>query len=98
MPMTRALLAGMVCPDPVTWTNDIQGMFTTVDAACMNTKGLDLTNYQAVKINAVSIYNYVENGDMPPPGTVGPNGQLEPAWSQAQLGTFACWIKQGCPQ
>jgi hypothetical protein len=35
--MDRKTLAQMNCPNPVTWTADIQGLFTTVDVDHMKT-------------------------------------------------------------
>jgi hypothetical protein len=84
--------ADMACPNAVTWTNDIKQMFTATDIAHMKTKGIDLSSYQDVMINAVPIYTQVSSGSMPPPGSG------EQPWSQAWVATFGCWIQQGCPQ
>ena len=59
-------------------------------------KGIDLSSYQDVMVNAVSIYSQVSSGGMPPPGTIGPDGQPEQPWSQDKVNTFGCWIQQGC--
>jgi hypothetical protein len=80
------------CPTSVTWTNDIKKMFTPVDIQHMKTKGIDLSSYQDVKINAVQIYSRVKSGSMPPPGSG------EQPWSDEWVNTFGCWIQQGCPQ
>jgi hypothetical protein len=88
----HAFFAAMTCPTAVTWTNDIQAMFTATDIAHMKTKGIDLSSYQDVMINAVSIYNRVSSGSMPPPGSG------EQPWSPAWVQMFGCWIQQGCPQ
>ena len=56
-------------PSAVTWTNDIKKMFTDLDIDHMKSKGIDLSDYQSVKINAVSIYTRVAQGSMPPPGS-----------------------------
>jgi hypothetical protein len=92
MTHNHAFFAAMNCPTNVTWTNDIQKMFTALDIAHMKTKGIDLSNYQSVMINAVPIYTQVSNGYMPPPGSG------EQAWPPDWINTFGCWIKQGCPQ
>jgi hypothetical protein len=80
------------CPKSVTWTSDIQKMFTPVDVQHMKTKGIDLGSYQDVMINAVQIYSRVKSGSMPPPGSG------EQPWSDEWVNTFGCWIQQGCPQ
>jgi len=90
--------AAMSCANKVTWTNDIQQMFTKVDIQHMQTKGIDLSSYQDVMVNAVSIYSQVSSGGMPPPGTIGPDGQPEQPWSQDKVNTFGCWIQQGTPK
>ncbi len=92
MAQHHAFFANMDCPNQVTWTNDIQKMFTATDIAHMKTKNIDLSSYQDVMVNAVPIYNQVSNGYMPPPGSG------EQPWSQEWVATFGCWIKQGCPQ
>jgi hypothetical protein len=93
--MDRDALAQMNCPDAVTWTADIQKLFTAVDVAHMKsvTQGaLDLSSYQSVKIWAVKIYSLVSTGAMPPAGSG------ENAWTPAMVTAFGCWIQQGCPQ
>ncbi|HWA61547.1 MAG TPA: hypothetical protein VG939_09230 [Caulobacteraceae bacterium] len=82
----------MSCPTSVTWTKDIKQMFTATDIAHMKTKGIDLSSYQDVMINAVQIYGRVSTGSMPPPGSG------EKPWSQAWVQTFGCWIQQNCPE
>ena len=89
--------AAMSCPKSVTWTNDIQQMFTSVTSH-MKLKGIDLSSYQAVMVNAVPIYTQVSNGWMPPPGTIGPDGKPEQPWSPDKVNTFGCWIQQGTPE
>jgi hypothetical protein len=92
MAFDHKFFAALSCPTPVTWTNDIQKMFTSTDISHMKSKGLDLSNYQQVMINAVPIYNQVASGSMPPPGSG------ENPWSQTWVNTFGCWIQQGCPE
>ena len=82
------------CPNQVTWTNDIQSMFTQLDIDSMKTMGnppIDLSSYDQVKTNAHPILGKVASGAMPCPQSG------EPQWSQDQVNTFACWIQQGCP-
>jgi hypothetical protein len=91
-PHNHAFFAALACPTNVTWTNNIQQMFTDTDIAHMKSKGIDLSSYNSVKINAVPIYTQVSSGSMPPPGS------NENPWSAEWVNTFGCWIQQGCPQ
>jgi hypothetical protein len=88
----RAFFAAMNCPNPVTWSNDIKQLFTAVDVAHMKKKGIDLSSYQDVMLNAAQIYARVANGSMPPPGSG------ESAWPKEWVDKFGCWIQQNCPQ
>lgn len=93
--MDRRTLAQLNCPGPVTWTNDIQKLFTPMDVAHMKgvTGGaLDLSSYSSTKVWASKIYQLVSTGAMPPPGS----GENE--WTAPMVNTFGCWIQQGCPQ
>lgn len=92
---THEFFAALVCPTKVTWTNDIQKMFTPTDVAHMKqvtNNQLDLSSYNSVKIWAHKIYSEVAAGAMPPPGSG------EQSWSAAWVNAFGCWIQQGCPQ
>jgi hypothetical protein len=94
-PHNHAFFAGLSCPTAVTWTNDIQKLFTSTDVNHMKqvTNGqLDLSSYTSVKIWAHAIYSEVSSGNMPPPGSG------EQAWPSDWVSTFGCWIQQGCPQ
>ncbi len=71
-----------------TWENAIKGLFNDADIACMKRRGLDLSSYQDVKINAQSILDSVERGFMPPGNP----------WSQSQVNTFRQWIEDGTPE
>jgi hypothetical protein len=87
--------AALNCPTQVTWTKNIQSMFTATDIAHMKqvTNGsLDLGNYNSVQIWATKIYSYVASHAMPPPGSG------EQPWTAEMINTFGCWIQQGCPQ
>jgi hypothetical protein len=87
--------ASLSCPTNVTWTNDIQQLFTSTDVAHMKqvtNNQLDLSNYNSVKIWAHKIFSEVASGAMPPPGSG------EQPWPASQVNTFGCWIQQGCPQ
>jgi tyrosinase len=84
--------AAMSCPTSVTWEANIKQMFTATDIAHMKVKGIDLSSYQDVMINAVPIYTQVSNGYMPPAGSG------ESPWSADWVNTFGCWIQQNCPE
>lgn len=87
--------AGMNCPNPVTWTANVQKMFTSTDINHMlsvTNNQLNLGSYSSVKIWASKIYSEVASGAMPPPGSG------EQPWTQDMINTFGCWIQQGCPQ
>jgi len=100
-PHDRAHFSALTCPASVTWTNDIKNLFTSVDVAHMKqvTSGnLDLSDYNSARVWATQIYSRVANGSMPPPGTIGPDGNPEPAWTPAMVNLFGCWIQKGTPQ
>lgn len=89
----------------VTWTNDIQQLFTPVSIDHMRDHGYHLDSYDFVKQHATKIQNAVSWTPPPdPPDSTnwpfmplqGPNSS--PPWTQDQLNTFAIWIQQGCPQ
>jgi len=89
----RKFFEAMSCPSKVTWTNDIQKLFTPTDISHMKqvtNNQLNLGDYNSVKIWAHKIYSEVASGAMPPPGSG------ESAWPQSQVDTFGCWIQQGC--
>jgi hypothetical protein len=87
--------AALSCPTQVTWTKNIQQLFTATDVAHMKqvTNGaLDLSSYSSVQMWAVKIYSEVSSGAMPPAGSG------EQPWTPDMVNTFGCWIQQGCPQ
>ncbi|HXI87808.1 MAG TPA: hypothetical protein VNH64_10140 [Parvularculaceae bacterium] len=91
----HAFFKSLTCPTKVTWTANIQKMFTSTDVSHMKqvTGGaLDLSNYSSVKVWASKIYSEVAGGAMPPPGSG------ENPWTSDMVNTFGCWIQQGCPQ
>lgn len=95
MTYNHAFFTALSCPTSVTWTNDVQKLFTTTDVDHMKqvTGGqLDLSSYASVKIWAHKIYSEVASGAMPPPGSG------EGPWTQDMINTFGCWIQQGTPQ
>ena len=87
--------AALSCPTQVTWTKNIQSLFTATDVDHMKqvTNGaLDLSSYSSVKIWAAKIYSEVASGAMPPAQSG------EQPWTPDMVNTFGCWIQQGCPQ
>jgi hypothetical protein len=95
----RKHFEALSCPAKVTWTNDIKKLFTSVDVAHMiHARNIDLSKYDDTMIYATTIYARVANGTMPPPGTIGPDGQLEKPWTPEMVNLFGCWIQQGTPQ
>jgi hypothetical protein len=95
MAQNHAFFAALNCPNPVTWTNNIKNFFTATDIAHMKqvtNNQLDLSSYNSAKIWAHQIYNVVQSGVMPPPGSG------EQPWAPDKVNTFGCWIQQGCPQ
>ena len=91
----RAFFAALTCPTQVTWTNDIQKLFTPTDVAHMlavSQGTINLASYASVKMWASAIYTRVANGSMPPAGSG------EGPWTTAMVNTFGCWIQQGSPQ
>jgi len=94
-PHNHQFFAALSCPTKVTWTNDVQKLFTATDVDHMKqvTGGaLDLSSYSSVKIWATKIYSEVSGGAMPPAGSG------EQPWTPTTINTFGCWIQQGCPQ
>jgi photosystem II stability/assembly factor-like uncharacterized protein len=72
-----------------TWEDDIKGLFNDADISHMKRRGLDLSNFQDVKVNAQDIFDAVSSGFMPPP----PN-----RWPQSKVDLFKQWIDAGAPQ
>jgi hypothetical protein len=84
--------AALNCPTQVTWTKDIKKMFTPLDIEHMAGLNVDLSSYRSVKIWASKIYERVQDGSMPPPGSG------EQPWTTDMINTFGCWIQQGKPE
>jgi hypothetical protein len=83
--------AALKCPANVTWTNDIQKLFTQPQIDCMQSvpRPIDLSSYDDVKANAQDILSAVSTGYMPKGG---------PRWTPDMVNTFGCWVQQGCPE
>lgn len=90
MTYDREHFNALSCPSGITWTKDIQQLFNEIDVDHMKSKGIDLSKYRSVMINAVAIYTRVKSGSMPPP-------PLE-RWTDDMVNTFGCWIQQGTPE
>lgn len=79
--------------DPIvehpTWYAQIRYFFTEIDISHMQAKAIDLSNYQNVVDNAVSIYGQTSSGTMPPAPL--------PQWSANRVQTFLNWITDNCP-
>jgi tyrosinase len=77
--------------DPVvdhpTWYGQIRDFFTATDIDHMGAKGIDLSTYDGVVANAVSIYSQTQAGNMPPGN----------AWSANRVQTFLNWITDSYP-
>lgn len=75
-----------------TYMADIRFFFRQVDIDHMGPKGIDLSTYDGVKKNAVSIYVHTNgpNADMPP--------DAAGKWDADRSATFKNWIVKGCPQ
>jgi hypothetical protein len=79
-----------VIPSP-TYMADIRGFFRIEDIDHMAMKGIDLSTYEGVKRNALSIFTHTAppTPDMPPDAA----GQ----WSSERSQTFKNWIINGFP-
>ena len=75
-------------PHP-TWFGEIRYFFTTTDIDHMGPKGIDLSTYNGVVANAVSIYAQTQSGSMPPDPL--------PKWSDNRVQTFLNWITDNYP-
>jgi hypothetical protein len=71
----------------VSFASDIGPLFKQFQGPMM--WRLDLTSYDAVKANAPLIFGQISTQLMPPPPF--------PPLSDAQVATFAAWMKQGFP-
>lgn len=92
---SHAKFAAMNCPDKVTWTANIKGLFTKTDVEHMLTvtgNALNLADYNSTKIWSTKIYSEVASGHMPPASSG------EQPWTEDMVNTFGCWIQQGCPE
>ena len=83
----HAFFAAMACPSQVTWTNDIQKLFTPTDIDHMKAVlNIDLGNYQSVKINAVRIYSAVSRAACRPRARVSSRGH-QPGSTRSDVGS-----------
>lgn len=77
-------------PPPPTFDSDIRPIFEPFAAAMM--WRFDLTNYDAVASNALTIQGRITgpNADMPPPPF--------PLLATDQVDLFVEWVNNGCPR
>jgi hypothetical protein len=77
----------------VSFKNDILPLFTQVDIDHMAGFGVELDNYDWIKVplNAQNVYATVESKQMPPSrgGGAGP-------WSDDKVALLKAWIDGGC--
>ena len=82
--------------DPVTW-EEIKDFFTQLDVGCMRARGLDLSDYDAVKSKADSILFQVKRRAANPDQNVGmPKGGRP--WPQEKIDRFEAWKNAGFPK
>ena len=82
--------------DPVTW-EEVKDFFTQLDVGCMRARGLDLSDYDAVKSKADSILFQVKRRAANPDQNVGmPKGGRP--WPQERIDRFEAWKNAGFPK
>jgi hypothetical protein len=74
-------------PSQVSFANDIMPLFKQFQGPMM--WRLDLTNYDAVKANAQTIWDQISTKSMPPPPF--------PPLKDAQIAAFKAWMDAGFP-
>ena len=79
----------------ITWDDDIEAFFTQLDIGCMRDRGLDLSDYDAVRLKVDLIYQFVFwNAQKPNPRM--PQGGRK--WDVEKLDMFCQWKTNGCPK
>lgn len=86
-PQPRAQATLPEPPAQVSFANDIMPLFKQFQGPMM--WRLDLTNYDAVKANAQTIWDQISTKSMPPPPF--------PPLTDAQIATFKAWMAEGYP-
>ena len=78
---------GFVCTTDVSYTNDINPLFTQKCSPCHIGGGQfpDLTTYESVSQNADAIKAQTQSGNMPKEGML----------TQDQIDLIACWVDNG---
>lgn len=73
------------------FASDVLPMFTEMDIQHMSEQGVDLDQYDYMKIpdNAQSVYQQVSSGSMPP------SWSGEKPWTTEMVQTFQDWINGG---
>jgi hypothetical protein len=86
-PRTARTVSTAGAPESVSFANDIMPLFKQFQGPMM--WRLDLTNYDAVKANADTIYNQISTQSMPPPPF--------PPLRDEQIAMFKVWMDAGFP-
>ena len=86
-PRERQTVSTAGAPASVSFANDIMPLFKQFQGPMM--WRLDLTNYDAVKTNAQTIYDQISTQSMPPPPF--------PPLTDAQIAAFKLWMDSGFP-
>ncbi len=86
-PRTARDVSAADTPASVSFADDIMPLFKQFQGPMM--WRLDLTNYDAVKTNAQTIYDQISTQSMPPPPF--------PPLTDAQIATFKLWMDSGFP-
>jgi hypothetical protein len=86
-PRTTRTVSTAAAPSSVSFANDIMPLFKQFQGPMM--WRLDLTNYDAVKANAQTIWDQISTQSMPPPPF--------PPLKDEQIATFKVWMDSGFP-
>jgi hypothetical protein len=86
-PRERRTVSTAAAPPSVSFANDIMPLFKQFQGPMM--WRLDLTNYDAVKANAQTIYDQISTQSMPPPPF--------PPLKDEQIAAFKLWMDSGFP-
>lgn len=81
--------------DRVTWDDNIRHFFTQMDVGCMRAKGMDLSDYDTVKVKAALILGQLQARVKDPNRGMPKGGR---AWPQDKIDAFENWIKDGAPK
>ena len=79
----------------ISFATDIRPLFRNYDVSEMKPKGIDLSSYADVKLNAASIYQTVQQGSMPCNLDEQGNVDLYARWSAGRVALFKQWMDDG---